>query len=377
MITKLIVSNYKSIGPKTLIKFGKLTALVGQNGSGKSNIIDIFKFLSDCMVLGLEGAITKRYGIKALRRWSGGQPLNLSIEISITEKDFKASYKFEITSHKKHDYIVKYEKAEIFYNTGESYKYEIANQKWVEGLVDLKPTLDPLNLALPLISGDIRIAPLGDVLRNIQIYSIYPDNLRTPQKYDPVKPMAQHGNNWISILKDQDEKTWKPELISALNQLTNEIDEIEIKQLSGYLLARFRHGLSGKSSKAKWFDASQESDGTLRIAGIISALLQNPALPIVGIEEPELTIHPGAISLLFDFINQAAKTSQVILTTHSPEILDHLKPEQVRIIEKSKDYTKVHEMSEEGVEIVKSKLMSLGELHRTQGLDYHQLKLEL
>jgi len=52
--------------------------------------------------------------------------------------------------------------------------------------------------------------------------------------------MAQHGNNWISVLKDQDPKTWKPELISALNSLTNKIDEIKIKQLSGYLLARFR-----------------------------------------------------------------------------------------------------------------------------------------
>ena len=329
------------------------------------------------MILGLEGSITKRHGIKALRRWSGGQPLKVSIEVEITELSFDALYKFEIASHKKHDYIVKYEKAEIIYKNGETIRYEIANQRWIQTLVDLKPTLDPLNLALPLISGDTRISPLGDALRNIQIYSIYPDNLRTPQKYDPVKPMAQHGNNWMSVLKDQDPNTWKPELISALHSLTNEIDEIEIKQLSGYLLARFRHGLSGKSAKAKWFDASQESDGTLRIAGIISALLQIPSLPIIGIEEPELTIHPGSISLLFDFINQAASSSQIILTTHSSEILNYLEPDQVRIIEKSKDYTKVHEMHEEDIGIIKSKLMSLGELHRTEGLKYQQLELDL
>ena len=374
MITKLVVSNYRSIGPKTVIRFGNLTALVGQNGSGKSNVIDVFKFLSDCMILGLEGAINKRGGIKNLRRWSGEQLLKISIEIAIVEKDFKANYKFEIESHNEHDYIVKYERAELIYNDGNLFKYEIADQKWNEGLADLKPTLDSSNLALPLISGDRRFSPLGNALRNIQVYSIYPHNLRIPQKHDPAKPMAQHGDNWMSILKDQDEKTWKPELISALNALTNEIDEIEIKQVSGYLFVRFRHGFSNRNLKPKWFDSSQESDGTLRVAGIISALLQTPALPIIGIEEPELSIHPGAIALLFDFINQAAKTSQIILTTHSPEMLDYLEPEQIRIIEKSTDFTKVHEMEEEDIDIVKSKLMSLGELHRTQGLKYQQLK---
>lgn len=374
MITKLVVSNYKSIGPETVIKLGNLTALVGQNGSGKSNVIDVFKFLSDCMILGLEGAINKRGGIRALLRWSSDQTLKLSIEIAIVEKNFEAKYKFEIESHKEQNYTVKYERADLTYNDGNSYKYEIADQKWNEGLTDLKPTLDSSNLALPLISGDRRFSSLGNALRNIQIYSIYPQNLRIPQKHDPVKPMVQHGNNWMSILKSQDEKTWKPELIAALNALTNEIDEIEIEQTNGYLFALFRHGFSSKNSKPKWFDASQESDGTLRIAGIISALLQTPALPIIGIEEPELSIHPGAIALLFDFINQAAKTSQIILTTHSPEMLDYLEPEQIRIIEKSTDFTKVHEMDEEDIDIVKSKLMSLGELHRTQGLKYQQLK---
>lgn len=371
MIKQIKVSNYKSLGQNTVINFENMTVFVGQNGSGKSNIVDIFKFLSDIMSLGLEGAITKRHGIKAIRRWSSGKPLSVIIEIKIEDIKFYGTYKFEISSHSKHDYIVKYEKAIIQYkdSTKTIYEYEINNQRWTQGLSDLMPKIDPLNLALPLISGDERIRDLGNALRNIQIYSIYPDQLRSPQLYDPNKPMEFRGNNWVSILKDLDTNIWKNELVSALHKLTGEIDDIEIKQISGYLLAKFRHGVSGKSKKAKWFDTSQESDGTLRIAGIISALLQEPNLMAIGVEEPELTIHPGAIDLLFDFFKQANKRSQVLLTTHSPELLDKIDPYQVRIVEKINEITHVNVLTEEDKVIVQNKLMSLGEIHRTKGLN--------
>ena len=98
MIKKLTVSNYKSLGPNTVIELDKITTFVGQNGSGKSNILDIFKFIADAMRIGLEGAITKRHGIKAVRKWSSGAPLNISFKLNIVGEKFYADYDFEITS---------------------------------------------------------------------------------------------------------------------------------------------------------------------------------------------------------------------------------------------------------------------------------------
>ena len=69
---------------------------------------------------------------------------------------------------------------------------------------------------------------------------IYPNELRRPQKYSASKPMAKHGDNWVSILKDQPEATWKPDLVAALNKLTGDIGDIEIKRAAGYLVVRFR-----------------------------------------------------------------------------------------------------------------------------------------
>ncbi len=375
MITRIKVSNYRSIGPNTVINLGRLTVFVGQNGSGKSNVVDLIRFISDIMRIGLEGALNKRHGIKAVRRWSSGKPLNVYIHIDINSKDISGFYEFEIASDRKHDYIIKDEKASITIN-GVQNSFIIRNQKWINGPEGLKPNTTPTSLVLPLISGDKRFKPLVDFLKNMDVYNIYPDNLRKPQIYDPVKPMEEHGYNWVSILKDQPEESWKPELIAALGKLTSDIDDIEIKQLSGYLISKFKHGTSGKSRKAKWFESAQESDGTLRIAGILTAMLQQPYLSVIGIEEPELTIHPGAIPLIIDFINQTKWNSQVLITTHSPELLDSIRDgEVIRVVDRLDSITKVNPMAFDQLEAVKKGLLTLGEIHRSEGIKPKQLSI--
>lgn len=377
MITSITASNYKSLGPNTHIDLGRLTVLVGQNGAGKSNIIDLFRFVSDAMKMGLEGAITTRHGIKAIRRWSNGRPFNVSIKVEIREADgYTATYEFTLGGHKKHEYGVAVEQAIIFDPIHGQQRFLVMNQRWLWQPEGINPTLSPTTLALPLIAGDERFNRLEAALRNFSAYNIYPDTLRSPQKYDPVKPMNEHGTNWTSILKDQDEATWKDDLVIALNKLTGEIDEMEIQQLTGYLIARFRHGTGGESQKSKWFDASQESDGTLRIAGIISALLQ-PNVPLIIIEEPELTIHPGAIRMVYEYLEQASQRSQVLVSTHSPELLDEIRePEQIRVVVKDKDQTLVESIVEEQTAAVRKGLLSLGELHRSEGIKGpHQLSL--
>jgi predicted ATPase len=377
MIKKLTVSNYKSLGSNTILDLGRFTTLVGQNGAGKSNIIDVFKFISDAMKIGLEGAITKRHGIKAVRKWSSGKPNNIFIKLEIDDIAFKAFYSFDIASHSKHEYIVKHENAKIIQTDGKVHQYTVSNQKWINGPENLRPTVTPMNLALPLIAGDERFKPLEENLRNIAIYNIYPDTLRAPQKYDPTRPMEEHGTNWVSILKDQDETTWKDDLIKGLNKLTSEIDDVKIKQISGYLITQFRHGEWGESKKAKWFESTQESDGTLRVAGIISSLLQKPTLPLIGIEEPELTIHPGAIALIYDYLRQASLESQVIVTTHSPELLDKIRDaECVRVVSKVDTTSYVSKMNEDQKSTIRKGLLTLGELHKLEGIKGAQLQMK-
>jgi predicted ATPase len=166
-----------------------------------------------------------------------------------------------------------------------------------------------------------------DLLSQITIYSIFPDTLRMPQRFDSARPMKRHGENWVSILRELAKEDTKTELVKGLNKLTGDIEDVRVQPAAGYLVAEFKQSTKAEKGK-RWFPADQQSDGTLRVAGLLTALLQTPYLPVIGIEEPELTVHPGALPMIYDYLKQASAVSQVILTTHSPIMLDVLNVEE-------------------------------------------------
>ena len=187
--------------------------------------------------------------------------------------------------------------------------------------------------------------------------------------------MMGHGDNWVSILKDQPEASWKPELTAALRKLTGDVQDIRVQPVAGFLTAEFQHKVNQRGN-AKWLGSNQESDGTLRFAGMVTALLQEPALTVVGIEEPELTIFPGAIPLICDFLDQTAKRSQVIVTTHSPDLLDQVSAEDVRVVERRNGATTIEGIDAAQKEEIRDRLTTLGELMRTEGIKQLALGLE-
>lgn len=372
MIHRLIASNYRSLGEGVEIAFGRLTALVGPNGSGKSNVADALRFVSDCLRIGLEAAVTKRHGIDAIRRFSEGHPFDLTIHIDVGGDDQRSGfYEFVLAGDRAEEYRVKREVAE-FGGALDRARFEIAEGQWKSGPQELRPKVDRLSLALPLVAADERLAPLANALRDVAVYSVFPDTLREPQKPDPVRPMTEHGGNWASILKAMLKVPSAAQLKAALGQVTGDIDDIRIEQVGGYLVTQFHHSQpkanGSKKRRNKWFDAVQESDGTLRVAGIVTALLQEPALTMIGIEEPELTIHPGAIPLLYDFIREAGDRSQVLITTHSPDLLSLLDANDVRVVTRAAGVTDVARMEAAQREAVQGRLLTLGDVLRMEGI---------
>lgn len=372
MLQTLTVSNYRSLGKNVRIDFGELTVFVGTNGSGKSNVMDALRFVADALSMGLSGAITTRQGIGSVRRWSGGHPYNVAFRLDLGLQSGPAFYTFELSGSSVEEYRVKLEEAEIV-RGGERVRFRVEEGEWKEGPAGLRPPLDRQSLALQLVGGDERFQELVRSLQNIAVYTIFPDTLRAPQKYSSTKPMSRHGDNWVSILKDQPRETWKPELVAALRKLTGDTTDIKVVSAAGFLVAQFQHESPEKELK-KWFNADQESDGTLRVAGIITALLQEPPVPMIGVEEPELTVHPGAIPLLFDYLTQARRRSQVVVTTHSPVLLDLIAPDDVRVVERRQGETLVTRMTAGQRNTVNNGLMKLGDIMQTEGI---QLDLPL
>jgi len=84
------------------------------------------------------------------------------------------------------------------------------------------------------------------------------------------------------------------------------------------------------------FHSNQLSDGSMRFIALSTVLLQ-PKLPAtVVIDEPELGLHPCAISMLADLIKSAAERTQVIISTQSPILLDYFEPEEVVVVNRDK-----------------------------------------
>jgi len=101
------------------------------------------------------------------------------------------------------------------------------------------------------------------------------------------------------------------------------------------------------------------------------ALLRAPHGSFIGIEEPELTVHPAALPLLYDYLHQASSMSQVVITTHSPVLLDAFDVERdsVFVVECVNGATIVGPLAEHELEPVRQRLLTLGELMLVGGLE--------
>jgi len=362
MIRTLTISNYRSLAKNVLIEPGTLTVLIGPNASGKSNILRALVFLRNAVVQGLPAAVTNDKGIDAVRRRSSGRPFDVHMRIELMLGSGPATYEFVITGDRREEYRVKSESA-LVDDQGTVHRFDRRGNNW-SGPSGINPRMDEQSLALTALGGTREFGPLVDFLAKMTVYSIFPDILREPQKFDPRRPMWEHGENWVSVMREliRHERI-KVDLVQGLHKLTGDIEDIRVASAAGYLIAEFKQHASAEKSK-RWFGAGQQSDGTLRVAGLLTALLQEPQLPIIGIEEPELTVHPGALPLLFDYLRQASQRCQVLVTTHSPILLDLLDVDRdmVFVVERSTGGTTVRKVADEQLKPVRNRLLSLGDL---------------
>ena len=375
MLRQLRISNYRSLGRDVTMSFGRISILIGPNGSGKSNALDALSFVRDAVLQGLPAAITHREGIDSIRRHSRGHPCNVGISLEVALKDGPASYAFEITGDRTEEYRVKSESASVNAKD-ERHRFRRVDKTW-EGPGGYAPRQDDEALELTALAGDARFKPLTDFLGRVCVYSIFPDVLRAPQTFDSASPMKRHGENWVSILRELLKKNDKKDLVSALRKLTGDIEDARVTSAAGFLIAEFKQlGPHDQNKSKKWFAAGRQSDGTLRVAGLLTALLQKPTIPVVGIEEPELTVHPGALPMVYEYLVQASEVSQVIITTHSPIILDvaDIRRDRIFVVERSNGQTAVKRVSDQQLAPVREKLLSLGDLYLSGDL---QLPLEL
>ena len=377
LIRRIVLRNYKSIG-KCDVRLDRLTFVVGPNGAGKSNFLDAFRFVADALRTSLDHALRERGTIGEVRRRSGGHPNSLALELTFTLPDGRAGeYGFEIAAEKDGGYRVRAEhcrldSADVLAG---AHEYRVESGVIATTSVPALPAVLPDRLLLVAASGLPEFRPVFDALSRMEIYNINPRAIAAMQAPDPGGVLRRDGANAASVLHHLADVPSK-RIQEQLNRIVPGITDVKPRMFGTLETIEFRQMVRGQEHPWR-FPAAAMSDGTLRAFGILLAVLQaatprpGVAAPLlVGIEEPELALHPAALAVLLGALRAATQNCQLLVTSHSPDLLDHpdIDAETLLAVDAEGGTTELGPIDAAGRKMLRERLFTAGELLRQNQL---------
>ena len=374
-ITRVALKNYKSIAACD-VQLRPLTFLVGPNGAGKSNFLDSLRFVADALNSSLDHAIRDRGGIDDVHCRSGGRPKHFSIHLDFTLSEGSSGhYAFRIGVLSRGRYKVQTEECVLRsaqQPTQEEY-FHVENGTVTKTNVEVAPAAAKDRLYLVNASGLKEFRPVYEAFSRMGFYSLNLDTIKDLQAPDPGDLLTRDGSNLASVLARLSDPV-KRRIEEYLATVVPSVHGVKVKKFGPKETLEFRQDVAG--AKHPWrFLANNMSDGTLRALGILVALFQGnndpkKRVPLVGIEEPEIALHPAAVGVLLDGLRDAADNTQIIITSHSPDLLDDkdLDPESILAVEARDGITVIAGIDEAGRSAVRDRLYTAGELLRLNQL---------
>jgi predicted ATPase len=380
-VTSLALRQFKSI-EQCQIELAPMTVLVGRNGVGKSNIVDALRFVADALRNTLEFAIRERGGIDQVRRKSlGGRPTHPGVALELALHDGRrARYSFKIAAVQGRGFKVDRERCEVFRADGAL----MAEFRVSEGRVvawtpqAVHPAVASDRLFLVACSGYPDFRAVFELLVRMTFHNLNPEVMKMPQRPEPGGLLAHDGRNVASVVK-QLQATNPPGLERVLRHLEAigvPLRRIEHKQAGALETLEVAQPVSvPEGERNSRFDALSLSDGTIRALGILVSLVSarsagDSGPTLVGIEEPETALHPAAAGALMEALIESAEHTQLIITCHSPDLLDHeaVGPEMIRPVLLHEGCTVVGRLSQQKVDLLREHLATPGELLRLDQL---------
>lgn len=374
-ITRVIVRNYKSIASCNVPLF-PLTYLIGPNGSGKSNFLDALRFVADALNTTLDHALRDRGGIKEVRRKSSGHPTHFSIEIHFrNSNNGSGTYSFKIGAKPNGGFEVQREECRLNGFFSEDAYYEVIQGSVTSSNLQAAPAAAPDRLYLVNVSGLPVFRGIYESLSHMGFYNLNPERIKDLQAPDAGEVLRQDGSNIASVIRlISSSANTKGRIEDYLSKVVPGIEHVDVKPIGPKETLEFRQQTQG--AKDPWrFIAANMSDGTLRALGVLVALFQShrnteSKVRLVGIEEPETALHPAAAGILRDSLNEASKRTQIIVTSHSPDLLDDSKidPNSILAVSSEKGVTRIAPIDSASKSALKDKLYTAGELLRLNQL---------
>lgn len=323
-LEKLTIRNFKSIREQTLA-LGRLNVFIGGNGAGKSNLIEAFRFLREIVNQNLAGYTGIKGGADTLLYFGRKRSPEMSFHLEFGESDTSNAYSVKLRATDDDGLMITEEK--VLYHERTHYPR-------------------PYNITISSISHESKLKTENricarQVMRDLESYRVYHFHdtgdtapVKGTGNVDDNRVLRPQADNLAAFLywMQQKEQVHFMNVQDTLRQIAPFFEEFRLAP-SKLNEGKIRLEWKEKGSEG-YFNASSLSDGTLRFLCLATLLLQ-PELPaVVLLDEPELGLHPAAVTLLAGLLSSAATRTQVIVATQSVTLVNQFAPNEVWAVDR-------------------------------------------
>lgn len=321
--------SFNSEGQK--LEFGDLTVLIGANGAGKSNLISFFKMITSITNSSLQNFIGVNGGANAFLHFGAKQTKQMEAQLKFKAFDYEDLYRFVLSHAVGESLIFSNEEVQRFKNGKPNQKNPVIKTGLGESVLIQKNDFNDAGTFPSLLS-------------RLQVYQFHDTSKESPLKrgvyLEDNKYLRSDGGNLAAILyalKNSDKwNKYYSRIVTYIRYALSEFDDFDLEP----------DVYNGRNILLNWrakdsdylFGPHQLSDGSLRFMALMTLLLRPKELlpPIIIIDEPELGLHPSAISILANVINMVKSETQIIIATQSTNMVDQFDPYEIVVVEKDR-----------------------------------------
>ena len=349
---------------------GGLNLFIGANASGKSTILDALRFLSEAVLeRDFKGPMLSRGGMIQLA-WKGAVASKIELAVCVVSGDNTFNWTVGLL-RKGHEFEIE-ERVHQTRNGARTQLLEAAGGKgwWWSGERDGKVPLSQSLTACALAAAAADASfPAHDVAQFIARWGFFdPNPFLLRRDWNGVESLRldHYGRNLAKTLYGLDSDT-RQRILEGTRAIVGLPEEIEPRLAQDEDHFYFVQQEAGIRYRVHQMGVSS---GTLRTLALMTALHTSPEAKLIGIEEPENYVHPSALSSFIEYLGDVRENTQLVITTHSPLVLDALgDPEVVRVVRRDERRGTVVEAGDaEGVRrALEASGFGLGEYYQTRG----------
>lgn len=347
ILSHIALKNWRNF-PSADVSLGERVFLVGPNACGKSNFLDVFRFLRDIVKAGggLQKSLQDRGGLSKVRCLAARQNPDVAISVSLAEGNGTVpAWKYEIGIKQE---VRGYRQPHLSYERvweGDTLLLDRPNKD------DKKDKLRLTQTHLEQINANEKFREIAAFFQSVLYLHLVPQLLRHPSAFSgTIIPDDPFGRNFLERITQTPERTRR----ARLKKIEKALQKV-VPQFKQLFDTRDEHGIAHLEAVYEHWRArgarqreDQFSDGTLRLIGLFWALMEGKFLLLL--EEPELSLHISIIKKLAPILHcfQHPEKRQVILSTHSADLLSDkgIGGEEVLLLTPTKEGTQIRKISD-------------------------------